>query len=301
MQVHRLTRIGATVSLAIAVLTVTALPAASENNAPAGAMTNSIGVPNAAGGVVVARDVSFPQCGGSLPLRKNADFGVLGTNDGISFTRNPCLVQQLAWAKSLALPPAFYANTGNPGPNHATHWPIGQAAPRVCTTSDPNSIGCSYDYGWNAAWHSYDVATDAAQRLHHVDRANARRRAANVEWWLDVETMNSWQALDDQPTVADQRLDVATIQGEVDALRMAHVESVGIYSTAFQWSQITGGPGVTRGRFAGLPQWLAGYESYGAAARGCGAAGFTGGPVRMAQYLGGDGFDADVLCGASAG
>ncbi len=300
MQVHRLTRVGATVSLAIAVLTATALPAASEDNAPAGAATNSIGVASPAGDAVVARDVSFPQCSGSLPLRANAALGVLGTNNGISFTRNPCLVQQLAWAKSLALPPAFYANTGDPGPRHATHWPIGQSSPQVCTASDPNSIGCSYDYGWNAAWHSYSVATDAAQRLHHVDRANARHRAANVEWWLDVETMNSWQALDDQPVVADQRLDVATIQGEVDALRMAHVESVGIYSTAFQWGQITGGSSVTRGRFAGLPQWLAGYASYAAAARGCGDAGFTGGPVRMTQYLGSDGFDADVLCGPSA-
>ena len=113
--------------------------------------------------------------------------------------------------------------------------------------------------------------------------------------------MNSWQALDDQPTIAAQRLDVATIQGEVDALRAAHVESVGIYSTAFQWKLITGGPRVTQGRFAGLPQWLAGYESHAAAESGCGHDGFTGGPVRMTQYLGRDGFDANVLCGSSDG
>ena len=221
MHVHSLTRVGATVSLVIVVLTVTALPAASESSAPVGASAESIEAGNAAGDSAVARDVSFPQCSGSLPLQASADSGVLGTNDGISFTRNPCLVRQLAWAKSLRLPPAFYANTGNPGPQRARHWPIGQSSPRVCAASDPNSIGCSYDYGWNAAWHSYTVATDAAQQLHHVDRVNARHRAANVEWWLDVETMNSWQALDDQPSIAAQRLDVATIEGEVDALRAA--------------------------------------------------------------------------------
>ena len=301
VQVHSLTRVGATVSLVIVVLTVTALPAASESSAPAGASMEPIEAGSPSGDSGVARDVSYPQCSGSLPRQASAASGVLGTNDGISFTRNPCLVRQLAWAKSLRLPPAFYANTGNPGPQRTTHWPIGQSSPRVCAASDPNSIGCSYDYGWNAAWHSYTVATDAAQQLHHVDRVNARHRAANVEWWLDVETMNSWQALDDQPSIAAQRLDVATIQGEVDALRAAHVESVGIYSTAFQWKQITGGPRVTRGWFAGLPQWLAGYESQAASASACGQGGFTGGPVRMTQYLGPDGFDSDVLCGATAG
>ena len=229
------------------------------------------------------------------PRERGADFGVLGTNNGISFTRNPCLVRQLAWAKRLPLPPAFYANTGNPGPQRAKHWPIGQTAPRVCTTSEPNSIGCSYDYGWNAAWQSYTVATDAAQRLHRVDRVNARHRAANVEWWLDVETMNSWQGTAGRPSHAAQRRDVATIQGEVDALRTAGVESVGIYSTAYQWKRITGGQRVTQGRFAGLPQWMAGYESHAAAATGCSHDGFTGGPVRMTQYLGRDGFDSDVL------
>ena len=123
VQVHSLARVGATVSMVIVVLTVTALPAASESTAPAGAATNPIVGPSPNGDVGVARDVSFPQCGGSLPRRASADFGVLGTNNGISFTRNPCLVRQLAWAKSLPLAPAFYANTGNPGPQRARHWP----------------------------------------------------------------------------------------------------------------------------------------------------------------------------------
>jgi hypothetical protein len=282
--------VSATVSLAVALVVATALPAASASGASAGA-------PNrVTGGVVVARDVSFPQCPGSLPREASGDFGVLGTNNGISFTRNPCLVRQLAWAKRLPRPPAFYANTGNPGPWRARHWPFGQTSPRLCSQSDPNSIGCSYDYGWNAAWQSYTVATDAAQRLHRVSRVNARYRAANVEWWLDIETMNSWQALDEEPTLAAQRRDVATIEGEVDALRAAGVESVGIYSTAFQWKQITGGSRVTQGRFRGLPQWLAGYESHASAVVGCDHDGFTGGPVRMTQYLGRDGFDSDVLC-----
>ena len=212
MRSHFLTRGVVTGISATTVVAVGSIPAAS---ASAGSQSR-----RAARQVMSYRSrcVSFPQCGGALPRETSAHFGVLGTNNGISFTRNPCLVRQLAWAKRLALPPAFYANTGNPGPQRAKRWPLGQMMPPVCPWSEPNSIGCSYDYGWNSAWHSYTVATDAAQRLHHVDRVNARHRAANVEWWLDVETMNSWQALDGEPTLAAQRRDAATIQGEVRPL-----------------------------------------------------------------------------------
>jgi hypothetical protein len=302
-------RVALIASFTFTVPVVAAGPAASEGVAPGTGSTGgarSDGVVARSNGLVarsdglVARDVSFPQCGGALPGRGDSDAGILGTNNGVSFTRNPCLVTQLAWAKRLALPPAFYANTGNPGPRRAEHWPFGQVSPKSCTMAEPNSLGCSYDYGWNAAWESYGAATDAAQRLHRVDRANARYRAANVEWWLDVETMNSWQAIDGPATVAAQRRDVATIQGEVDALRFAGVQQVGIYSTRFQWGLITGGAKVTNGRFAWTPQWLAGFDSHDAAAAGCRHRGFTGGPVRMTQYLGADGFDANVVCATTS-
>ncbi len=177
-----------------------------------------LAVPAAATGDIVARDISFPQCDQSLPRAASASFGVLGTNNGTALTRNPCLTGQLAWAKSLRLPPAFYANTGNPGPQRARRWPIGQTTPKVCRASDPNSLGCSYDYGWIAGSQSLSTATDAAQQLHHVDRENARRRVANVDWWLDVETMNSWQALDGPATRAAQQRDVATLAGQIAAL-----------------------------------------------------------------------------------
>jgi hypothetical protein len=282
-------------AISSATIALSAAPAASHDagRAPTRRATSVRDTSNA---VIVGRDVSFPQCGGSMPRERGAAFGVLGTNNGMSFTRNPCLVTELAWAKRLALPPAFYANTGNPGPHRSKHWPLGQTTPKVCASSDPNSLGCSYDYGWNAAWQSFTAATDAAQRLHRVSRVNARHRAANVDWWLDIETMNSWQAIDGPATTAAQRRDVATIAGEVDALRMAGVAQVGIYSTPHQWSRITGGSKVTQGRFADAPQWLAGYESHTAAVAGCAHPGFTGGPVRMTQYLGADGFDADIVC-----
>src|SRR5689334_1752301 len=48
------------------------------------------------------RDISFPQCGMRLPGASQASAGVLGANGGKVFTKNPCLVQQLKWAKTIA-------------------------------------------------------------------------------------------------------------------------------------------------------------------------------------------------------
>ena len=38
-------------------------------------------------------------------------------------------------------------------------------------------------------------------------------------WWLDVETMNSWQTIDGSGSLAAAQRDVATLEGEIDALR----------------------------------------------------------------------------------
>lgn len=282
--------------VAAAAIVVSALPAAS-----AAETSHSVAALDSTGGVRVARDISFPQCIGSLPRPTSGSAGVLGVNNGAAFSTNPCLVRQLDWAKRLSSPPAFYANTGNPGPALAKHWPIGQTSPKVCRASEPNSLGCSFDYGWNAGKHAFAVAANAARELHHIGLDDARRRAANVGWWLDVETMNSWLTVEGAPNRAAQQRDTAALVGEVDALLFAGVLRVGMYSTRYQWDLITGGTKVTAGKFGRTEQWLAGYESKAAAIAGCADAAFMPGSVRMTQYLASDGFDADVLCSDSSG
>jgi hypothetical protein len=242
-----------------------------------------------------ARDVSFPQCGAPLPQSANVAFGVLGVNDGRAFTANPCLLGELRWAKRLAQAPAFYMNTADPGPD-ARHWPLGQDAPMRCSTAEPNSTGCSFDYGWNAARDAFGHAAAAAQRLHHVSTENAHHRAANVDWWLDVEILNSWETLRGDPTGAAATRDTYALLGAVRGLWGEGVERVGIYSTSYQWNLITGGSGTTRDWFASNPVWLAGYDGFTDARNGCGDSSFTGGQVLLTQYLGGDGLDADVTC-----
>src|SRR4051794_13921200 len=92
-------------------------------------------------------DVSYPQCGGSLP--NNASGGIVGVNNGIVLSANLCLATEWSWAaKASPYAPAIYANTGDPGPAYSSHWPAGATTPRACDGS--NSVDCSYDYGWVA-------------------------------------------------------------------------------------------------------------------------------------------------------
>lgn len=224
----------------------------------------------------VGYDVSYPQCGQSLPA---AAFGIVGVNDGIPFSTNPCLASEIAWAQSAANhSPAFYINTADPGPAYSSHWPTGQNSPQVCDPSLSNSTGCSFDYGWNSAHYAFAATNSAAQ----------------AAWWLDVETANSWQTLESEygQTAASKANDVAALDGAIAYLRGSGVAQIGFYSTSYQWTQITGGTGA---HFGTNPEWVAGYGNQKSAKKGCSAPGFADGPVRLTQYPL-KGFDADYSC-----
>ena len=224
-------------------------------------------------------DVSYPQCGKALPA--GATGGIVGVNNGIVFSANPCLASEWAWAqRASTFAPAFYANTGNPGPAYSSHWPSGQQTPQVCDGS--NSAACSYDYGWNAALDSY------------ADAAAVTSTPASYAWWLDVETGNSWETLESTygQTATAKANDAAALAGAADALRSRGVATVGFYSTGYQWTQITGGTGM---QLAASPAWVAGVGSQSTAQNNCRSASFTGGPIQLTQYAL-NGFDADLQC-----
>lgn len=232
--------------------------------------------------VPIGYDVSYPQCSRVLP--SDVAFAIVGVNRGIVFSANPCLgagsrPSQLKWAGQKA---ALYANTGNPGPDLSSHWPAGQQQPRVCDADDSDTAACAYDYGWNAAEDSYRTAIAAYVSLGWADQGADRTPVAN-HWWLDVETANSWRD--------DPALNVAALQGAVDYLESVDVAGIGFYSAPWMWSEITGDTDA----FAGYPTWVAGASTLRGAQRNCIGPGFTGGGVRLAQYLSG-GFDADHPC-----
>jgi hypothetical protein len=156
-------------------------------------------------------------------------------------------------------------STANPGAQ-SVHWL--EPGPKTCSGAS-NDSGCAYNYGWNAANHAFTYV--AAQT----------GVAAQLQWWLDIETANTWSA-----TVA---LNNADIHGMVDFLAAQGV-SVGVYSTRFQWNQITGGMSLA------VPNWLAGASSSQQAIDWCAtASSFSGSRIAVVQYATSS-IDTDVAC-----
>ncbi len=229
-------------------------------------------------------DISYPQCGSEYPAAFS--FAIVGVNGGRVYSENPCLgpgddPSQLRWAGRDT---QLYANTGNPGPRISRYWPHGQTEPRACDTDElpgADTPECAYVYGWNAAKYAYATALDASVDLDWID-ADADRLLGDPTWWLDVEVANSWRD--------DRSLNVAALQGAADYLESMGAE-VGFYSTPRLWNRITGGTDV----FAEHPGWHAGARNAADAERRCGEAAFTGGELRMVQWVQ-DGLDTNLRC-----
>ena len=225
------------------------------------------GGPSAAAQTQGGYDVSWPQCGATLPAAPA--FGVVGVTDGLPYSTNPCLATEYTWAAGSGTP-ALYMNLAEPG-RRSVHWNRG--GPRPCSGSSSDT-GCAYDYGWQAAQAAFSAA---ASTVTGSPAASA--------WWLDIETGNTWSS--------SSSLNRADIQGALDALAAKHVAGLGVYSTASQWRTITGGWTVAAPVAA---DWLAGAGSSAQAATWCTTvSGFSGGRVTLVQYPAGA-YDGDVAC-----
>jgi hypothetical protein len=210
---------------------------------------------------VGGNDISWPQC--SRPYPAKPAFGIVGVGNGLAYSDNPCLADEYAWATRAPRAPGLYMNTANPGAQ-SVHWTT--PGPRPCGGAS-DDLGCAYNYGWNAASHAYAYATS--------------QQAIAVEWWLDVEIANTWST-----NLASNNAD---IQGMIDFLR-SQSRTVGVYSTTYQWNQITGGTQIP------VPNWVAGASNSSQAVTWCTPSrSFSGGAVTLVQYPAGS-FDGDVAC-----
>jgi hypothetical protein len=223
--------------------------------------------------ITTGYDIGYPQCPSNFPA--GGAFGIVGVNNGLAWSVNPCLAAQYRWATRKGKA-AFYMNTANPG-TLSTHW--GLSGPRTCLNpGDAGSVddtGCAYNYGWNAAANALSTALS-------VDAAAATR-----SWWADVETSNSWDGTTDA--------NFASIQGGLDYLATKGVAAPGVYSTNYQYGTIAG-----TNRLPAAPNWVAGARSQKQATSWCSSAySFTGGPVKLVQFPS-NGFDGDVSCQAGS-
>jgi hypothetical protein len=283
--------------LAVALVAATAVPARAQVGAP-----------------VPGNDISFPQCGKTFPSGQS--FGIVGVNAGVASSGNPCLgpylggaasTSELDWAVTTSSgvssqPKAsLYVNTGDPGNVYAGRpvatWPKSGATPygscttmRVRTRYGTYTVGrdspaCAYEYGRERA------ATDV--KVYFADAAAALAGAVSsdpsaYQWWLDVETANTWQS-----GSSGRHMNVADLRGMVDYLASVHPPAVGVYSTATDWQAITGGTGPSSALY-GLPVWLPGASDPAGAGAMCSAASFSGGPVRLTQWTAA--YDDDLAC-----
>lgn len=232
-------------------------------------------------------DISFPQCASPLPV--SPGFGIVGVNNGSPLTINNCLARELSWAQGATnTDAAFYANTGNGGPNYSVGWPKNQTTPYGC--SGANSVACSYDYGWNAARLAFSNAVNAESADGSASPTSA---ATSAPWWLDVETGNQWETIEYGRTAATEDYDLSMLKGMVASFESMGVSTLGIYSTPSQWSEIVGNAGTT---FGSIPVWIPGYATLAAAQAACTTTSFTGGRVALIQYPS-QGYDGDYVCG----
>jgi hypothetical protein len=248
-------------------------------HAPASAAPAEYDVPVSEVGV----DVSYPQCGVELPEARA--FAVVGVNGGVSTEPNPCLAEQLewAWASHGSVPgqPAaqLYLNTANPGQVMAMvdTWPDGGETP-FGTCNGENTPACSWRYGWERARESVTEHFLPAAREAGVDSV-----ASSYRWWLDVETMNTWQTGSDDARARNR----ATIEGMAAYLDLRGAEA-GLYSTHQQWAQIVGTV-PEDSPLAGLPTWMAGSVDLAQAVATCALPPLVpGGEVTLTQYVPGD-------------
>ncbi len=237
---------------------------------------------------LVGYDVSYPQCGKQLPT--NHYFGIVGVNGGTASSSNQCRADQLAWANTAKLGSSqprvqMYVNTANPGEVIAqiTTWPSSPYDTNGNLPNNPygnscagqNDRACSWLYGWNRSIYSEKLFKTAA---------TAKGLSADTSkytWWLDVETMNTWQSGSNDALVRN----TAAIEG-FGAYYQTAGAPVGLYSTASQWATITANNVSTTSNLRGLANWRPSGTSLANAKSNCNAAPLTsGGFISLTQYV----------------
>lgn len=236
---------------------------------------------------MVGYDVSYPQCGKSLPT--NHYFGIVGVNGGNAATANSCLADQLVWANKAKAGSnqskyQLYVNTANPGQviSQITTWPTSSSDSSgnipvnpygACTGA--NDKACSWLYGWNRSIYTESVFKSAATSK------GLNSNTGDYVWWLDVETMNTWQTGNNDALIRN----TTAIEG-FGAYYQSKGGKIGLYSTAPQWTQITGNNISSTSNLRGLGNWRPSGTSLANAKSNCSVAPLTaGGFISLTQYV----------------
>jgi hypothetical protein len=268
------------------------------------------------GTTTTGNDIAWPQCGGSYPAGQA--FGIVGVNHGLANNLNSCLASELSWAAKSAgnaLPTGFpkaalYVNTADPGSvvPIVADWPTSNDDPNGWSESagsanpDPygsciprsNDQACAWQYGWNRG------IQDMLWLIATPTSAGVSNLPSTYWWWLDVETANTWESGSSglANNVADLRGLVAALKNTVETasgVQLGGVTTVGIYSTSYQWGQITSNSAVGYSDLVGLPDWIPGARTLSGAQANCTLSGFTTTKPTLTQWFGKP-YDGDFAC-----
>jgi hypothetical protein len=237
---------------------------------------------------MVGYDISYPQCGKRLPT--DHYFGIVGVNGGTAAVPNECLADQLVWASKAKSGSSqskyqLYINTANPGEviSQVDTWPKTPLDSSGNLPSNPygndcdgsNSAACSWLYGWNRSIYTEGVFKTAATSK------GLSTDTSQYVWWLDVETMNTWQSGSNEALIRN----TAAIEG-FGAYYQSKSATVGLYSTGYQWGEITGNNAGLGGNLKGLANWRPSGSNLNNAKANCSVAPLTtGGSISLTQYV----------------
>jgi hypothetical protein len=209
------------------------------------------------------------------PRNSTLAFAIVGVDGGRPFNSlNACLASEYASAPS----PGLYINTGY-DPSYVTNHTTAS-----CTTQSQAVTGTTAQ---KQAW-----AVGCSEAQDDYGYAQSKGITGPVEWWLDVETANSWCG-PAPSNCTDLSLNQYTIQGIIDEFTHIGAVPVGIYSNKSQWSAIVGSLAVT----GAAADWVAsGTSTARQAATYCNSgSSFTGAPVTIVQFLSRS-LDLDYAC-----
>ena len=202
-------------------------------------------------------DVSYPNCPAKV---SGVSFGIVGVTNGLVYGHNSCAASEAKQFPTVGL----YANTGLNASSSSQYYVAAQAG------CNGDTLCAAYNYGFNAGKDALSYASSQGLSTNN--------------WWLDVETMNTWNK--------DVAQNQKSLQGEYDALVASGATTVGVYSTTAQWQSISGG-------------WQNNWPSWGAttwttpaqAQTYCTGHQFTAGPSLLMQYKAKQSkVDQDVAC-----
>lgn len=227
-------------------------------------------------------DISWPNCpkGMGIPSRRSmglpmprsaADFVVVGLTNGPGFHPNPCLADQVAWAKGSGVWTGAYAMTTFPTRSERVAYGGGGPWPTLTRNGRLRNTG-------------YQQAT--------FNVVSMRSAGLDVPFvWVDVEPYPT------HPWSRSHRANRAVVAGAVRGYEDNGFR-VGFYSYDLGWRTVVGG-----WRKPSYPAWVpVGPSAYGwtEASGRCHRRSFSGGPVLLAQWVDGD-RDRDLTCARLVG